>query len=204
MPEPKTRTILLASASPRRRMLMEQIGVPVRVAPVDVDETPLPGEDPARYVERLARAKARAGLAKMEGDSGLSLGSDTTVVLDGRILGKPADRADAEAMLERLSGSIHQVMTAVALAGQYGCFARLSVTEVRFRAISPAEIRAYCDTGEYRDKAGAYGIQGRGGVFVTGLSGSYSAVVGLPLEETAELFAEAGVPVWSFWESVGE
>lgn len=201
------RRLVLASASPRRKELLGQIGLAFSVCPIDVDETPHPGEDPARYVERLARAKAEAGLALCREDhsGGLSadvlvLGSDTTVVCEGVILGKPAGREEGLGMLRQLSGRSHKVMTAVALAGQYGCYARLAITEVHFRQLGEDEINAYWNTGEPADKAGGYGIQGRGAIFVSALYGSYSAVVGLPLQETAELLNEAGQPVWAAWE----
>ncbi|MDX1633872.1 MAG: nucleoside triphosphate pyrophosphatase [Marinobacter sp.] len=193
------RPIILASASPRRAELLSQIGLPFTVAPVDIDETPGADELPAHYVERLARQKAAAGLAHAASPDSLVLGSDTTVVCDERILAKPATVEEAAAMLASLSGRSHRVMTAVALAGEHGCYARLVITEVRFRNLEEAEILAYCATGEPMDKAGGYGIQGRGGLFVAGLWGSYSAVVGLPLEETGQLLAEAGQPVWSYW-----
>lgn len=198
------RPIVLASASPRRAELLDQLGVPFTAAPVAIDETPRPDELPAHYVERLAREKAAAGLARAANGDSLVIGSDTTVVCDDRILAKPADADEAAAMLAALSGRSHRVMTAVALAGEHGCYARLVTTEVRFRELSEAEIRAYCATGEPLDKAGGYGIQGRGGVFVTGLWGSYSAVVGLPLEETGQLLAEAGQPVWMYWNRTKE
>lgn len=198
------RPIVLASASPRRRELLEQIGLSFSVAPVDIDEAPLPDERPDHYVERLARQKAEAGLALASDSNSLVIGSDTTVVCDDCIMGKPADEAEAMEMLRRLSGRAHKVMTAVALAGEYGCYARLVITEVRFRELSDPEIAAYWRTGEPADKAGGYGIQGRGAVFVDGLWGSYSAVVGLPLQETAELFEEAGQSVWNFWLSSTE
>ncbi|MDG5499270.1 Maf family protein [Marinobacter sp. BGYM27] len=194
------RPVVLASASPRRRELLEQIGLSFSVLPVNIDETPLQDERADHYVERLARQKAEAGLALATDSDSLVIGSDTTVVLDDEIMGKPVTEADASAMLARLSGHTHRVMTAVALAGVHGCYARVVVTEVRFREITPAEIAAYWQTGEPLDKAGGYGIQGRGGVFVDGLWGSYSAVVGLPLQETAELFEEAGQPVWHYWK----
>ncbi|MEQ5834571.1 Maf family protein [Marinobacter sp. NFXS9] len=194
-----TRPVILASASPRRRELLAQIGLSFSVCPVDIDETCLPGERPEHYVERLAREKAEAGLAQAEDSASLVIGSDTTVACEDRIMGKPTNAAEAADMLRHLSGRTHKVMTAVALAGEFGCYARLAVTEVRFRALSDEEIHAYWQTGEPRDKAGGYGIQGRGAVFVDGLWGSYSAVVGLPLQETAELFAEAGQPVWKTW-----
>ena len=194
------RPLVLASASPRRKALLEQIGLSFSVQPVDIDETPLPGEDPGHYVERLARTKAETGISQIHDNDALVLGSDTTVVCDGVILGKPQDRDQGLSMLRQLSGRSHKVMTAVALAGQYGCYARLAITEVHFRALSDAEILAYWETGESVDKAGGYGIQGRGAVFVDAIYGSYSAVVGLPLQETAELLAEAQQPVWSCWE----
>lgn len=203
--QPRTlRPVVLASASPRRRELLEQIGLSFTVAPVDVDETPFPDERPDHYVERLARQKAEDGLARADDPNSLVIGSDTTVVCEDRIMGKPANESEAAEMLRLLSGRTHKVMTAVALAGEYGCYARLVITEVRFREISDEEIKAYWQTGEPADKAGGYGIQGRGAVFVDGLWGSYSAVVGLPLQETAELFEEAGQPVWNFWLSSAE
>lgn len=185
--------LILASSSPRRAALLDQIGVRYRVRAVDVDETWLPGEDPAAYVRRLALAKARAGAAAAGG--ALALGADTAVVLDGEVLQKPCDRADALAMLACLSGRSHQVLSAVALAGAGGTrdALRLSVSTVTFRPILPAEARAYWDSGEPRDKAGAYAIQGFGAVFVSRVEGSYSGVVGLPLYETAELLREHGV-----------
>ncbi|MFE8072122.1 Maf family protein [Marinobacteraceae bacterium S3BR75-40.1] len=196
--------IVLASASPRRRELLTQMGLAFSVQPVDIDETPEAGEAPDDYVRRLACAKAEAGLAACGDSHAWVLGSDTTVVHEGQILGKPADRDEAHGMLSRLSGSHHQVLSAVALARQGACEVRLAVTDVQFRVLSHEEIQAYWETGEPGDKAGAYGIQGKGGVFVTHLSGSYSAVVGLPLKETAELFAEAGRPVWRSWEKCSE
>ncbi len=190
-------TIILASASPRRSELLRQIGVTFSVQPADVDETPLPNETAERYVERLARDKALAVAASSPG--AMVLGSDTSVVLDGVILGKPADQEEAVATLLRLSDASHQVMTAVALAQGEQCECRVVVTEVQFRKLSQAEVVAYVASGEPMDKAGSYGIQGLGGIFVSGLRGSYSAVVGLPLQETAALLADAGHPVWENW-----
>lgn len=192
-------SIVLASASPRRAELLEQIGLSFLVRPADIDETPAAGEPAERYVERLAREKALAGSAF--GPGSLVIGSDTSVVLNGRILGKPATANDAVSMLKELSGQTHQVMTAVAIACKGSCESRLTVTDVRFRELSVREIDAYVATGEPMDKAGSYGIQGRGGIFVEELRGSYSAVVGLPLRETAELLADAGYPVWETWNS---
>ena len=191
--------LILASASPRRRELMHQIGLDFKVHPVDLDETPLPGELPDHYVERMARAKACAVQAEFDDDLSLVIGADTTVTLEGRILGKPRDREDALGMLRQLSGKAHKVMSGVALAGEHGCFARVSVTEVCFRTLSDEEILRYWETGEPADKAGAYGIQGYAAIFVTAIWGSYSGVVGLPLQETSELLAEAGAPVWQRW-----
>lgn len=193
--------VILASASPRRAELLRQLGLSFDISPVDIDESPRSGEAPADYVYRLAREKALAGYRSHGRPDALVIGSDTTVVLDGRILGKPADEAEAKVLLGWLSGRGHQVMTGVALATGSGVETRVSVTEVRFRQLDAREIDAYCATGEPMDKAGAYGIQGRGGAFVTGIRGSYSAVVGLPLDITARLLADAGLPVWDYWKS---
>ncbi|MFL1464723.1 Maf family protein [Marinobacter sp. HN1S83] len=190
-------SIILASASPRRAELLTQIGLSFHTRPVDIDETPEAGELPSAYVERLAREKALAGAVDPEW---LVLGSDTSVVLGGHILGKPADAAEAEATLSRLSGHTHQVMTAVALASRGRCSTCLVTTDVTFRNLSSEEIRAYVASGEPMDKAGSYGIQGLGGIFVKEIRGSYSAVVGLPLQETATLLAQAGYPVWKVWQ----
>jgi septum formation protein len=192
--------VYLASGSPRRRELLMQIGVPFQVLATSVEESVRPGEMAADYVVRLALAKAAAG----EKASALApqpvLAADTTVVVDGRILGKPADAADGERMLLALSGRTHEVLTAVAVARESGGVRSsdwsLCRSEVTFRVISEAEARAYWHTGEPRDKAGGYAIQGRAAVFTAALSGSYSGVMGLPLFETAELLAAAGVPRW--------
>jgi septum formation protein len=190
-------TLYLASGSPRRRELLTQIGVPFITQIVPIDENSLPDESPSAYVERLARAKALAGLAALgHRQDAVVLGADTAVVLDGRILGKPADRAEAVATLGALSGREHQVLTAVAAASNERLAARLVASRVWFRALSQNEIEAYWATGEPQDKAGSYGIQGLAAVFVSQLQGSYSAVVGLPLCETAELLAEFAIPCW--------
>jgi septum formation protein len=189
--------LFLASASPRRRELLAQIAVPCVTQIASIDENPLPDEPPAAYVERLAREKARAGLLALgEPADAVVLGADTAVVLDGRILGKPADFAESRAMLRALSGRSHEVLTAVALVGGGREVARVVSSEVSFRAISDAEIEAYWASGEPCDKAGSYGIQGLAAVFVNQLRGSYSAVVGLPLCETAELLGEFGIACW--------
>ncbi|WP_439887563.1 Maf family protein [Pseudomonas sp. MBLB4123] len=190
-------TLYLASGSPRRRELLAQIGVPFTPRIVPVDECVLPGESAEAYVERLAREKALAALATLEqAADAVVLGADTAVVLEGRILGKPADRSEALETLGALSGREHQVLTAVALASPARVASRVVVSRVGFRALSRAEIEAYWASGEPRDKAGSYGIQGLAAVFVRQLQGSYSAVVGLPLCETAELLAEFAIPCW--------
>lgn len=188
-------TLVLASQSPRRRELLAQAGLGVagfsfeRVNP-DIDETPLVGESPANYVARLAVEKAKAGLALCGHiQAPVVLGSDTIVVLDGTLLGKPGDKADAVAMLSALSGREHEVRTAVALTDGDRTLCDTVTTKVRFADLSRQDILAYVDTGEPMDKAGAYGIQGLGGVFVEAIDGSYSAVVGLPLVESRRLLA---------------
>lgn len=190
-------TLYLASASPRRRELLAQIGVSFTTHVVPIDETPQPGEAPAAYVERLALAKAQAALGTLDDrHDAVVLGSDTAVVLDGRILGKPVDREDALATLAALSGREHQVLTAVALVSGARAEARVVASTVRFKALDRTQLEAYWATGEPRDKAGSYGIQGLAAVFVSQMQGSYSAVVGLPLCETAELLAQFAIPCW--------
>jgi septum formation protein len=189
--------VYLASESPRRRELLVQIGVPFRVVSAAVDEGAWRGEPPAVYVTRLAAAKADAGWEKsLHSDRNPVLGADTAVVLDGEILGKPSDREDAGVMLQRLSGRTHAVLTAVALRTEDGVQSRISRSEVTFRRIAADEALAYWETGEPRDKAGAYAIQGRAALFISDLKGSYSGVMGLPLFETAELLSQAGVLRW--------
>jgi septum formation protein len=185
--------LTLASESPRRRELLGQIGVAHVVSAADIDETVRQGEAPADYVVRMACAKARAVHARSAHLPVLA--ADTTVVVDGLILAKPRDRTDGLAMLARLSGRSHQVLTAVALAAASGITFRLSASEVRMRAVTPEECAAYWETGEPRDKAGGYAIQGRGALFIEYLSGSFSGVMGLPLYETGQLLAAAGI-VW--------
>lgn len=185
-------TILLASTSPRRRELLAQLGVPFEVVAIEVDESCRAGEAPEEYVARLALDKARAGVAAAGRIAPLALGADTVVVLDGEILQKPAGRDDALAMLARLSGRTHRVLSGVALAGRCEC-ARVSESLVTFREIGARERRVYWETGEPADKAGAYAIQGVGAMFVSRLQGSYSGVVGLPLYETAEMLSLCGI-----------
>lgn len=189
---------VLASASPRRRELLQQIGCLFQVAPVNLDETPMPGELPEHYVVRMALEKARAGWNASREQGKPVLAADTTVVCEGEIFGKPANRGEAVVMLRRLSGRSHQVLSAVALCDASRCESRLSETEVRFRVIDEAECQRYWDTGEPADKAGGYGIQGYGAVFITSIQGSYSGVVGLPLAETCDLLSAFGL---SWWES---
>jgi septum formation protein len=180
--------IVLASASPRRRELLDQLGVTHEVLPTDVDETPQPGESPATLAQRLARTKALEGRRRDRGARPV-LGADTVVTADGVLFGKPADRADAVRMLVALGGREHQVLTAVALAPAGGgpVLAALSATTVRMRSIGSEEAGAYWDTGEPAGKAGAYAIQGLGAMFIEHITGSYSGVMGLPLYETARL-----------------
>jgi septum formation protein len=187
--------IVLASASARRRELLGQISVAHEMLAVDIDETALPGEQPADLALRLARGKALAGRAR-DGGRRPVLGSDTIVVLDAQVFGKPRDAVDARRMLSALSGRSHQVISAVALAlpGANGVVSDcLSHTEVEMRPLSLAEIDAYWQSGEPQGKAGAYAIQGRGAVFIRNIRGSYSGVMGLPLYETALLLQAAGL-----------
>lgn len=185
-------TLYLASRSPRRRELLRQIGVDHTVVQVEVDETPMNGEAPAEYVIRLALAKARAGLEKLPNGKGIVLGADTAVVIDNEIMGKPADLGMATEMLNRLSGQTHKVLTSIALIGDTE-ESRLSVNRVSFRKLAQQEILAYWNSGEPRDKAGSYAIQGLGALFISHLEGSFSGVMGLPLFETAELLQKAGI-----------
>ena len=190
----KSPVVCLASMSPRRRELLAQIGVPHTILAAHVDESLLPDEAPADYVARLAMLKATT--VRDRGEALPVLAADTTVVLNGAVYGKPVDRADGLAMLASLAGRTHEVLTAVALATQRGVALRVNVSSVRFRNIDGAEIERYWETGEPHDKAGGYAIQGYGAVFVAALNGSYSAVMGLPLRETAELLRDTGLPYW--------
>lgn len=192
--------LYLASGSPRRRELLSQIGVPFTPVAASIDETPLDAEPADAYVERLAREKAAAGLAVLRA-SGVEghlavLGADTAVVLDGQILGKPQGQADALAMLAALSGREHDVLTAVAVTDGERCLSVNVASRVSLRLISPEQALAYWASGEPQDKAGSYAIQGLAAIFVKALQGSYSAVVGLPLSETAELLEQFAIPCW--------
>lgn len=199
--------VYLASRSPRRRELLKQIGVgfellllrqdPQRGA--DADETPLAGETPADYVLRIARAKAAAAAMRAPQRGLLTqypvLAADTTVAVDGAIVGKPSDAQDAARMLAALSGREHEVHTAVAVAMRDRIESLASVSTVEFRVLTPIEIQRYIATGEPADKAGAYAIQGRAAVFVRRIAGSYSGIMGLPLAETAQLLQKFDIDV---------
>lgn len=183
--------VVLASQSPRRRDLLTLVGIPHDVRPADVDETVLPGESPVPHCERLARAKA-ATLAAAEPDA-LVIGSDTIVVIDGDILGKPRSTDDACAMLGRLSGRTHIVFTAVAVAWRGRTVSGVEAVSVTFRSLSADQIAQYVATGEPMDKAGAYGIQGYGATIVERIDGDYFAVMGLALGRLVGLMAELEV-----------
>jgi nucleoside triphosphate pyrophosphatase len=198
MVDPLDRGIYLASRSPRRRELLSQIGVRYHLllfrnrpeSPPDVDEAMLPNERPDSYVERIARAKAEAGwrLLRLRNlPLGPVLAADTAVALEGRILGKPADRKEAADMLASLSGTRHEVLSGVALIRDEQLESALSHSEVQFKKLTAEEIAQYVATGECDDKAGAYAIQGRAARFILELRGSYSGVMGLPLYETSQL-----------------
>ena len=182
--------LYLASQSPRRRALLQQIHIEFQQLSVTVPEQPQPDENPTDYVQRLALAKARAGWQSIHNDTAVVLGADTAVVIDDSILGKPQDRQMAAAMLQRLSGRTHNVLTGVAVVSAECELHALSSSAVSMREISPAEIHDYCASGESLDKAGGYAIQGRAAVFIQHLVGSYSGVMGLPLYETAALLVQ--------------
>jgi septum formation protein len=188
-------TLYLASGSPRRRELLQQLGLHFERIHADIDESVLPGETAPAYAERLARAKADAGWAVVQ-SCGLPeralLAADTTVVLDGEIFGKPVDDADAHRMLTAFSGRTHQVITAVVVRNATQVEVANVVTDVTFRTLDADDIQRYLDSGEAADKAGAYGIQGKASVFVARIEGSFTGVVGLPLFETAGLLARFG------------
>ena len=184
-------TLVLASRSARRRTLLAQIGVQCIIDPADIDETTMPGEDPEHYVARLALDKARAVRQRHPGCP--VLGADTSVVVDRDILGKPVDEADAVAMLQRLSGRWHQVVTGYAVVSGDGEQQNVICSRVKFREISDDEAGAYWQTGEPGDKAGGYAIQGIGAMFVERIEGSYSGVVGLPLAEVGAALGQAGI-----------
>jgi len=188
VPDP---SITLASASPRRRELLDQIQVSYEVLPVNIDESNRPGESPQQFVERMALEKAQAGYEKAPERP--ALGSDTIVVLGQQILGKPENRQKGIEMLSILSGRKHQVMTAVCIFGSNFRQCVLSTSEVEFTELNLQQIEEYWETGEPADKAGAYGIQGRAAKFIKNIRGSYSGIMGLPLFETAELLKASGI-----------
>ncbi|MGL4485836.1 MAG: Maf family protein [Yersinia sp. (in: enterobacteria)] len=181
-------TLYLASGSPRRRELLTLLDIPFELLQIDVEEQRVPEENASEYVQRLAQDKARAGVMVAPQDLPV-LGADTLVVLNGQIFEKPRDKAHAQHMLSALSGKQHQVITAVSLVDRQNVLSVMVETDVTFRVLSQLEINNYIATGESTDKAGAYGIQGKGGCFVRSIAGSYHAVVGLPLVETHELLS---------------
>lgn len=189
--------LVLASGSPRRRELLGALGVPFEVRPADVDETPRPGEDADELVRRLAVAKAEAGLDAAPERPVVVLAADTLVSVDGEVLGKPVDEADATRMLRLLSGSRHQVLTGVAVASSHGTAAALAVevetTHVHMAAWTDEQIAAYVASGEPMDKAGSYAIQEVGDRFVTQIEGTFDNVVGLPMARTRRMLGEAGL-----------
>ena len=188
--------LILASASPRRAEILQQIGVTFQIAPADIDETPMSQELPLNYVQRMAQEKMEHVIDTFAGNSTAVLGADTSVVLGSTIYGKPKSQEEAMAMLADLSGKTHQVLTAVAMGNNQRCVLKLSVTDVKFRGLDPRECLDYWKTGEPLDKAGGYAIQGLGAVFVEKISGSFSGVVGLPIEQTAQLLQAFKVPIW--------
>jgi septum formation protein len=186
--------IILASASPRRKELLDQIKVIYKIYPVDIDETPLLHETPLDYVQRLAAEKSAACWAQLKTDIPV-LAADTAVILGRVIMGKPKDQADALAMLTQLSGKTHQVYSAISLRGREHGQA-VSITEVTFRRLTEREMLDYWRSGEPVDKAGSYAIQGMGGMFVESIKGSFSGVMGLPLFETDELLSRQGIELF--------
>lgn len=185
--------LILASASPRRQQLLDQLGVSFTVQQQDIDESRRPGETPADYVQRMAREKAGAARRAQSQQDCLLIGADTIVVLDDVVMGKPRDELDARRMLLQLSAREHAVMSAVTVCSQAESKTALSVSRVQFRAITASEAACYWATGEPAGKAGGYAIQGLAAVFIKHLAGSYSGVMGLPLFETAELLGAFGV-----------
>ncbi len=183
--------LILASASPRRKELLAQINIVPRVHPVDIDETPLPNENPFAYVQRVAAEKSALCAKLLKTDVPI-LAADTAVIIDDWIMGKPKTQVEGVAMLSKLSGRTHHVYSAISLRGKQH-WQTVSTTEVTFRELLEDEIQAYWCSGEPVDKAGAYAIQGLGGLFVESIKGSYSGVMGLPLFETAALLTKQGI-----------
>ncbi len=186
--------LVLASASPRRVELLGVLGLPFSQQPADIDETQRPAESPAAYVVRMAQEKAAAVAPRNPGS--VIIGADTTVVIDGLALGKPKDRADGLAMLQRLSGRTHEVLTGICVSCGAQRESACDVSQVSFTAISAEDAAHYWATGEPADKAGGYGIQGLGSIFVERINGSYSGVMGLPLARLAQLLRTMGVTPW--------
>lgn len=186
--------LILGSGSPRRRELLGVLGIiPDHIRPPDIDEAPLKGELPKPYCARVARAKAEA---MQVGPREVALCADTTVALGRRILGKPEDAREAAAFLKMLSGRRHRVITALAVRTESQIWERCVVSAVKMKALSDAEIAGYIATEDWRGKAGGYGIQGPAGAFIPWISGSYPAIMGLPLAETAQVLCAAGFPIW--------
>lgn len=201
-----TKQLYLASGSPRRRELLDQIGVQYNVMPVDVDETPFEDESSNDMALRLALAKARCAYEHCKSvpptpdfdvNQCVFLGADTFGTLDGGWLLKPVDKDDAISMLLAMSGKTHQIISSVALVSTNGERALISISDVTFKTITSEEAEKYWQTGEPQDKAGGYAIQGLGGVFIESIQGSYSGIVGLPLKETSELLTDAGIEIWN-------
>lgn len=190
----KVAQVILASASPRRRELLSQVGITAEVQAVDIDESKKLNETVLAYVERLAKEKAQRGFELIKNPQKLPvLGSDTIVEIDGEVLGKPESRQQAKEILMRLSGKKHAVHTAVAIVTENETFFKLSSTEVQFKTLQMEEVERYVASGEADDKAGAYAVQGIAAQFVKNINGSYSGVMGLPLYETVELLNQCGV-----------
>lgn len=185
--------IYLASKSPRRQELLQQIGIDFELVAVEIDESPLPGESAESYVKRMAIEKSSH--AWQDHMNKPLLSADTTVVVEGNILGKPTDEADFKNMMKQLSGQTHKVMTAIAVTLDGKTDSKTSISEVSFRHLTEMEIHRYWQSGEPHDKAGGYAVQGLGAIFIEQISGSYSGIMGLPLFETAELLQAFGVTV---------
>ncbi len=198
----KKRKVILASSSPRRRDLLDLIGVSHEVRPSDIDESMQPGETAHDYAERLAREKAEAVAASGDGGE-VVIGADTVVVIDGRVLGKPVNEQQAAAMLESLGGRTHTVITAVAVVADSMTTSGVEEVTVTFRQLTAAEITSYIVTGEPMDKAGAYGIQGFGATIVERIEGDYFAVMGLPIVRLVRLLAQRGIK-YDFGQGISE
>lgn len=186
--------LILASQSPRRKQLLESLGLNIKCLPVDIDETPHKDENPKIYCERMAKEKAQRAFAIDDSDLPI-LASDTIVVFDNQILGKPRDEIHAKSTLKKLSGKTHYVMTSVAMMNSKKFLQKLSISKVQFKEISDTEINSYIMTKEPMDKAGSYGIQGYAGIWAKSIEGSYSGIMGLPLYETNELLINFNIKV---------